>query len=306
MPGPHMHYDVLGLGAVALDEFLHVDEYPAADTKVRVRECHVQCGGLTGNALVAAARFGAKCAYAGRLGRSAEAAAIETALQREAVETDHASHREEDGVVKSVIVVSEKSGTRNVFSRRTGLTGARDTEPAEHVIMSARVLLLDHHCRAGGVRAAQIAAAAGNDVVGDFERPDADCLDELLELTTDLIVPASFARARTGLADLDSAVRELARTPRNVTVVTFGAEGFWFVEGTSAAVHVDAVKVRAVDTACCGDVFHGVYAAMLSSGAPPRECLRLASAAAALKATRRGGQQSIPFCHEVEEFLRSR
>ena len=46
--------DVLGLGAVAVDDLLYVDRYPEAESKIRVRRRERQCGGQTGTALVAA------------------------------------------------------------------------------------------------------------------------------------------------------------------------------------------------------------------------------------------------------------
>ena len=61
-------FDILGLGAVAIDELLYIDGYPEADAKVRVQRRERQCGGLTATALVAAARLGASCVYAGTLG----------------------------------------------------------------------------------------------------------------------------------------------------------------------------------------------------------------------------------------------
>lgn len=51
--------DVLGLGCAAVDDLLYVPAYPPADAKVQVRRRESQCGGLTGNALVAAARLAA-------------------------------------------------------------------------------------------------------------------------------------------------------------------------------------------------------------------------------------------------------
>jgi sugar/nucleoside kinase (ribokinase family) len=62
--------------------------------------------------------------------------------------------------------------------------------------------------------------------------------------------------------------------------------------------------VAAVDTTGCGDVFHGAYAAALVRGMGVEERVRFAAAAAALKATRRGGQAGAPTLEEVETFLR--
>src|SRR5579862_1656847 len=61
-------FDILGIGCVAVDDLLYVDAFPPADTKMRIKRSERQCGGLTGMALVAAAKLGAKCAFAGVLG----------------------------------------------------------------------------------------------------------------------------------------------------------------------------------------------------------------------------------------------
>lgn len=61
-------FDVLGLGAVAVDDLLFLNEFPRPDTKSRVVRSKRHAGGLTGTALVAAARMGSLAAYAGTLG----------------------------------------------------------------------------------------------------------------------------------------------------------------------------------------------------------------------------------------------
>ena len=60
--------DVLGLGAVAVDDLIFVEAYPPADAKARVLRLERHCGGLAATALVAAALLGAHCAYAGVMG----------------------------------------------------------------------------------------------------------------------------------------------------------------------------------------------------------------------------------------------
>ena len=53
-------------------------------------------------------------------------------------------------------------------------------------------------------------------------------------------------------------------------------------------------------------VFHGAYASALARGERLGDRLRLASAAAALKAMRSGGQAGIPDLTAVSAFLRDR
>jgi len=68
MSGEMERYDILGLGCATVDDLLFVDAYPPADGKTPVRGRQRQGGGLTATALVAAARLGARCHYAGTLG----------------------------------------------------------------------------------------------------------------------------------------------------------------------------------------------------------------------------------------------
>ncbi len=67
--------------------------------------------------------------------------------------------------------------------------------------------------------------------------------------------------------------------------------------------HQPAFPVEVVDTTGCGDVFHGAYASALAEGLDLPVRVRLAAAAAALKATQPGGQAGIPSRGKVEAFL---
>ena len=51
-------FDVLGLGAVAVDELIYVEGFPPPDVKTRVSRIERQCGGLTATALVAGGQAG--------------------------------------------------------------------------------------------------------------------------------------------------------------------------------------------------------------------------------------------------------
>ena len=79
----------------------------------------------------------------------------------------------------------------------------------------------------------------------------------------------------------------------------------------SAVIDVLGLGAVAVDdliylTTGCGDVFHRAYAACLSLGMGVADRVRIASAAAAIKATRAGGQKGIPSLAEVKRFLAAR
>jgi sugar/nucleoside kinase (ribokinase family) len=299
--------DVLGLGCTAVDEIIYVQNWPQADMKTRVLRRERHCGGLTATALVAAARLGGKCAYAGVLGDDEASDFVIDSLKRARVDVDHAVRRRGAQPVRSVIIVDERRRTRNIFYFLEHVAGAATRWPAKGLICSARVLFVDRFGLPGMIRAARIARAAGIPVVADLENADAPGSRELMTLVDHMIVSEEFARHLTRTDHPATAVSKLQARGHNIAAVTCGERGCWFhARGWLLPRHLPAFKVEAVDTTGCGDVFHGAYALGLAQGLPLLERLRLASAAAALKATKRGGQAGIPARATVEAFLRKR
>jgi ribokinase len=295
--------DVLGLGCVAVDDLIYVESFPAPDAKTPVLRAERQCGGLTATALVAAARLGSRCAYAGVLGSDSLSEYAIEQLTREGIDLRHLRRRNAAGPVHSFIVVDEAKGTRNIFFDVAGAVGADADWPEAAVIRSTRVLFVDSFGLQGMLRAARTAREAGIPVVGDFEREAGGEFAELLGAVDHLIVSQSFAQELTGASLPEEAVRGLWCKGREVAVVTCGAEGCWYLDRGGEARHQPAFEVKAVDTTGCGDVFHGAYAAMLARGFSLPERVRFASATAALKTTRRGGQAGVPTLEVVQKFL---
>lgn len=299
--------DVLGLGCVAVDDLKYVAAFPAADGKQQVIGRQRQCGGLTATALVAAARLGARCAFAGVLGDDDLSQFALACLRREGIDLTHVVRQPTARPIHSTIVVDETRQTRAILYDLEGAVGASPCEPSEDLIRAARVLFVDPLGVEGMIRAARIARAANVAVVADFESDEHPRFGELLALVDHLILSADFARRITGQDDPAAAVQALWSADRAAVVVTCGSAGCRYLTAESSrVVRQPAFAVEAIDTTGCGDVFHGAYAAALAVGMPPAERVRFASAAAAIKATVRGGQAGIPDRAAVERFLRER
>jgi sulfofructose kinase len=296
--------DILGLGCTAVDEMLHVRKYPPADSKVPLLKRVRQCGGLTATALVAAARLGARCAYAGVLGEDPDSAFVLKQFREEGVNVRHTLQRRGARPVRSVIVVAARGGTRTIFYETEGVIGASPRHPSRRVIESCRVLFVDRFGMTGMIRAARIARRAGIPVVADLESAQEPRLEEWLARVDHLIVPLETARELTGKQHPAAATAALKSRGHQVVVVTWGNRGCWFQEAAwRLPSHHPAFPVKALDTTGCGDVFHGVYAAALAWGRPLVERVRLASGAAAFKAARIGGPGGIASAPELKRFL---
>ena len=176
-------FDILGLGCTAVDDLIYVENYPAADSKVRIHRCDRQGGGLTGTALVAAARMGARCQYAGGFGCDEFSQFVERRFHEEGIGLDHLDHQDDHGPIHSVIIVDETRQTRTIFFDSDNAAQARVDWPPDEVIRAARVLFVDHFGIEGMIRAVRVAKGAGIPVVADLESSHADHrLAELVDL----------------------------------------------------------------------------------------------------------------------------
>jgi sugar/nucleoside kinase (ribokinase family) len=296
-------WDVLGLGVVAVDDIYYLDRYPAPDSKEPVR-AHLRAGGgLVATALVAAARLGARAAYAGVLGDDELSRDALAELEREGVDCTPVLRLPDARPVHSIILVDRSTGQRCILPSFEGATARAPSDVLPELIARCRVLLLDHSTGAGGVRAADLAHDRGIPVVADIEAYAAQGLDDLLKRVDHLIVGLAVAQQLSGRADPVEALRGLTAGGRACTVVTMGDTGGWFSVQGGAAQHYGAYPVTAVDTTGCGDVFHGAYAAALARGEAIEQAIRMASATAALKATRTGGRAGIPDTQGIERFM---
>ena len=300
--------DILGLGAVAVDDLLFLHEFPRPDSKAPICRRERHAGGLTGTALVAARRMGRACDYAGTLGDDELSRFVLDRFEAEGVSVRYLVRRAEARPYHSTILLDTELKTRTILFDEQDVMGADPDLPAQEVIRSARVLLVDQVGLPGMIRAARIARAAGIPVVADLERNLSAPMAELLALVDHLILPCGFAQEITGLADCPAIVRALWRPGRAAVVITRGAQGAWYVtdEDPDAVYHQPAFRVQEVDTNGCGDVFHGAYAAGLSEGMPAAERIRFAAAVAAQKATKTGGQKGVPLRSDADLFCGER
>lgn len=294
--------DVLGLGCATIDELITVENYPPAESKIPIQKTETQGGGLTATALVAAARIGASCAYAGQLGHDETSQKVARILGNEGVDTSLIAWRDDAAAIRSLIIVDTTHQTRTIFFHRAGAVGAALNAPDESEIEASRVLLIDHYGGLGNVRACEIANKHKIPIVADFERTNVENFAQFFPLVDHLIVSQNFAQKLTGETNPEKMARSLWNSKRAVVIVTMGENGCWSVENDVLSHHA-AFEVPIVDTTGCGDCFHGIYAATLAWNWPLQTRIQWASAAAALKAGVAGAQKGLPNRAQIHGFL---
>lgn len=299
---------IVGLGTCAVDDLLHVAEYPPADGKAPILRKGRASGGQVATALAAAARLGCATSYAATLGEDDLSRFLLASCHSLGIGTDRVVNRPGARPIHSVIIADDTHGTRAIFFERVGVQTFPLDSIREDLLLGADVLLMDQLGEEACLRAASIAHALGIPVVGDFEWEDRPRIADLLAATDHLLVSRDFAFALTGHERPEAAAHELhRRCPRACTAVTCGKDGCHYVAGNPApaARHLPAFRVDTVSTTGCGDVFHGAYAAGIASKQPVPAALRFASATAALYASRPNGWEHLPTLAEVNALLQT-
>ncbi|SIR45331.1 Sugar or nucleoside kinase, ribokinase family [Rhizobium sp. RU20A] len=284
-------FDILGFGALAIDDILYVDA-PLGAEKGKVIKRAMDHGGNVATALVAARRLGGRAAFIGWLPEDPEADIGGRELAREGVDVSLAPRHAEALPIRSVITVGS-NGDRFIAYDDEIKHGTSDGLPDE-VFHTAPVLLIDGYA-IHTLPAVQQARRLGLSVVADIEWSKGAATDALLALADHLVLPIAFGRTATGCTEPADILDAFWTEGRSAVVLTDGAKGSFLCQAGDARLwHLPSYPVTAVDTTGAGDCYHGAYALALAEGKAPLDCVRFATAAAAISVTAHGGRRGLP------------
>jgi sulfofructose kinase len=296
-------WDVLGLGAVAVDDLISVDRFPNPDEKLPARAFHRLGGGLAGTALVAVSRLGGTAAYCGVLSDDELSRFTLDEFEREGVDLFPIQFSPEARPYHSFVIHDLSTGNRTILFYNAGFLAPDPDAITPELITGCKVLFVDQTVIGTAFKAIDIAQAHGIPVVGDIEiNPEPNIAGFMAEIDH-LITGSGFAGRFTGETDPEAMVRAMANNRRACTAVTAGKNGCWYSQHGGPVGWMPAFPVKVVDTTGCGDVFHGAYAASLAFGYNVKQAILIASAAAALKTRQVGGRAGIPHFPAVKRFL---
>jgi sulfofructose kinase len=296
-------WDVLGLGAVAVDDILYVNKYPEVDSKEPVIARERQAGGLAGTALVTVTRLGGKGTYLGILGEDELSDYAIEEFQREGVDCSLVIRQPGARPIHSTIIVEESTGSRTLFFDISSFKQPNPDLLTNDILSNIGVLFVDYTVIDAAIGVGRKARTMGIPVVVDIERGSPEDLQSLLSVTDHLVVGEQTGCELSGKEHPNDMIKVLTRHGYTAVVVTAGERGCWYAEFGERVTHVPALNVDVVDTVGCGDVFHGAYAYSLARGYDVGRCVQIANVAAGLKAKKRGGRSGIPEWKDVERFL---
>ena len=281
---------LLFVGCATLDSIALVEDYPAADSRTVATDFATAGGGPAATAAVAAARAGARTAFAGVLGTDEEGDRIIAGLGAEGVDTSAVVR---DAGVKtgaSVIVVSRATESRAIVTRPVPPVSFPAGSRFFDLLSAAAWVHVDHlgwNAVAGssGLPAdLAVSVDAGNPIPSFSPRGVA------LYVPTIERLRAEYGEAHSPAALLAKAVD----AGEAAVVATAGSDGAWVLERGGTPVHVPATPANIVSTLGAGDVYHGALLAAVAAGLPLVEAAAFAGRTASASCAGLDGRSAIP------------
>ncbi|MBR1166535.1 ribokinase [Bradyrhizobium liaoningense] len=295
-------------GSINMDVVATADRHPRIGETVAGRQVLYFPGGKGANQAVAASRLGARTTLIGRLGRDSFGAELKAFLGEQGIDLGYVVETAETHTGTAIITVAEADNTIVVVPGANGLVGADDVSVVP--LLKGDVAVSQFEIPLPTIAAFFHRARAAGAVTVLNPAPAQKMPGELLALVDILVLNETELGFLAGseLSESDAAARitEVARQLQaredQTICVTLGKRGVLALAGRDE-IAVAGRVVKAVDTTGAGDCFVGALAAQLAEGAPLREALTFANAAASISVQRMGAGPSMPTAGEVAAVL---
>ena len=293
---------VIGLGQACLDFLGRLKIYPEEDGKCELLDLHIQCGGPASTALVTLSRLGIQTSFLGSISDDHFGSEIVKGLKEEKVDSTFLKITPGHTSQFAFIAITQAGANRTIFWHRGSVPHLRAADVDLTPFSKAKILHFDGLMIEACLEAARQATKRGLSVVMDAGTMR-DGSRELVSLVDVLIASEGFAEPLVGRgASPEKALAALRQLGPKEVVITRGSKGTVGLSGEELLFQ-KAFSIDSVDTTGAGDVYHGAYIYGLLQGWNMPECMRFASATAALKCREIGARKGIPRLEEIKELL---
>jgi 2-dehydro-3-deoxygluconokinase len=277
-------------------------------------------GGDTSNAVIAASRQGARCAYVTRVGDDDFGRLCLDLWTREGVDTRAVVL--DPAAPTGVYFVRHDERGHSFSYLRSGSAASRmqpSDMPADllrstrYLHVSAISQAISPSANEAVLHAMRCAREAGAQIAYDpnlrlrlwpLERAR-EVIGATIALCDHFLPSLDDVRPISGLQEPQEIVQWCHRLGARTVVLKMGERGSLVSQGQGCSA-VPALRVKAVDATGAGDCFDGSYLARLAAGCDPVAAAQWASAAAALATTGYGAVDLLPTPDRIRELLQRR
>jgi len=292
-----------------MDLVIEADRYPEEGETIIGGQFEQIPGGKGANQALAAAKLGDEVEFIGACGDDSFASKLKSSLRSGGAKIDNIF--EIKGVSTGVAVITVDPAGNNRIIVSPGANYELNLEKIEKIknkIIEAKIILLQLEIPISAIeKIVEIAAANNTKII--LDPAPAQKLSDYILSKIDYLLPnegeldllLTEAKAKTRSEKISVL---LNKGIKNI-IVTEGKKGI-NLYNKNEKLHLNSLKVKAVDTTAAGDVFAGAFAASLIKENNIKKSLEFAIKAAAYSVTKRGAQSSIPDQKELNVFLAER
>ena len=124
---------------------------------------------------------------------------------------------------------------------------------------------------------------------------------QIVDLSSYPIFSETGAFEYTKIKSIIGSLKKMYSMKKKFYAITAGKKGVYWIENGNI-FNCKPPKIKVVETNCAGDVFHGAFAAFIHQKHSVMNSMKLATATASLKCTKKGGIYSIPSYSSVKKF----
>ena len=260
--------DVCGLGTVAMDVLMKVDQLPQKDGFCTVEETAYQPGGSGTNVIVQLARLGAGCGYIAAVSKDRYGLDIMESLSAEQVDTGCMTVKE-DGITLHTDIVIDRNGDKFIMLNMGDVFGKLDlSEEQLEYIKKAGVLYTDLCPGKPAMKAISTARNHGVKTVFNLQagletmKGLGVTKEDILYCLKDIDVFAPCQQGLyeiTGTRDLDECCKYFRDYTDGVLLFTLGSKGSVAYDSGGKRYEVPVRNVKVVDTTGAGDSYIGGF-----------------------------------------------
>ena len=319
-------FDAIAIGSATVDVIIRSDELKRIEeiadhkeipflclryaSKIEMDHLEFDPGGSGHNIAVGLARFGNKSAVITKLGKDRNGDLVISSLKENGVDTRLVSRTKKAMTGFSIILVEPK-GERSIIVYRGANNFLNKDDIKRNYVKNSRMLIFTSVLKGRSIEAVKKAVRIGktndslivaNPSISMMKNNKEETI-KLIERSDVLIVNEEEASFLTGKVDLRRNLKELKELGPNIVVITLGKKGS--IAYSDKIYKQAAFKVKPVDTTGAGDTFSAGFLHYLLKDKGLKECLKFASATAAINVTTYGAIKDFPSERNVLKFMKS-
>ena len=293
---------IIVIGSSNVDMVMKTSHLPAPGETILGGEFLMNQGGKGANQAVAVRRMGGNLIFMAKLGNDILGRKSLEYFENEGIDTRYLTLTE--NAASGVALISVDSQAENsiiVASGANMLLNEQDVDRITEEMEEGDILLMQLEIPLQTVvYAAKKAFEKGVKMVLN-PAPACNLPQELFPylymITPNAIEAEMLAGMKLG-TDAEEVGKKLYEMGVKNVIITLGAKGCLIIE-EGISYHVDAFKVKSIDTTASGDTFNVALCVGLAEGMDLKQAAVIASKASSIAVTRMGAQPSIPYRKEI-------